>query len=89
MADNIHLHGHRPTSPPRSQVHHDGIHHIILLPKDDGSCSMRYKSGIVVSVTLIFQAFEYVAFKAAFDYRTFAWKLCSLPCFTLVVDIAP
>jgi hypothetical protein len=31
---------------------------------------MRYKSGIVVSVTLILEAFEYVAFKAAFDYRT-------------------
>jgi hypothetical protein len=42
----------------------------------------------VVSVTLIFQAFEYVAFKVAFDYRTFSWKLCSFHCFTLVVDIA-
>jgi hypothetical protein len=51
--------------------------------------SMRYKSSIVVSVTLILGVFEYVAFKAAFDYKTFAWKLCSLPCFTLVVDIVP
>jgi hypothetical protein len=58
-------------------------------PEDNGSCSMRYKSGIVVSVTLILEAFEYVAFKVAFDYRTSAWKLCSFPCFTLVVDIVP
>jgi hypothetical protein len=70
-----------------SSVHRDGIHHISLFPKDNGSCSMRYKSGIVVSVTLILEAFEYVAFDVAFDYRTYAWKLCSLPCFTLVVDI--
>ena len=76
---------HHHTSP----VHHDGIHHISLFPEDNGSCSMRYKSGIVVSVTLILEAFEYVAFKVSFDYRTYAWKLCYLPCFTLVVDIVP
>jgi hypothetical protein len=46
-----------------SLIHHDGIHHINLLPEDNGSCSMRYKSGIVVSVTLILEAFEYVALK--------------------------
>jgi hypothetical protein len=72
-----------------SLVHHDGIHHITLFLEDNGSFSMRYKSGIVVSVTLILEAFEYVAFKVAFDYRTSTWKLCSLPCFTLVVDIVP
>jgi hypothetical protein len=44
-------------------IHHDGIHHINLLLEDSGSCSMRYKSGIVVSVTLILEAFEYVALK--------------------------
>jgi hypothetical protein len=69
--------------------HHDVIHHISLFLKDNGSCSMRYKSGIVVSGTLILEAFEYVAFDATFDYRMSAWKLCSLPCFTLVVDIVP
>jgi hypothetical protein len=76
---------HHHTSP----VHHDGIHHISLFPEDNGSCSMRYKTGIVVSVTLILEAFEYVSFKVDFHYRTSAWKLCSLPCFTLVVDIVP
>jgi hypothetical protein len=72
-----------------SLVHHDGIHHINMFMKDNGSCSMRYKSNIVVSVTLILEAFEYVAFKVAFNYRTSTWKLCSFPCFTLVVDIMP
>jgi hypothetical protein len=60
----------------------DGIHHIILLPKDNGSYSMRYKSSIVVSVTLILEEFEYVAFKSTFDYRMPTWKICPLPCFT-------
>jgi hypothetical protein len=46
-----------------SLIHHDGIHHINLFLEDSGSCSMRYKSGIVVSVTLILEAFEYVALK--------------------------
>jgi hypothetical protein len=46
-----------------SMIHHDGIHHIKLLLKDSGSFSMRYKSGIVVSITLILEAFEYVALK--------------------------
>jgi hypothetical protein len=78
-----------PLHHHRSQVHHDGIHHISLLSKDDGSCSMRYKSDIVVSVNLIFQEFDYVSFKATFDYITFSWKLCYFPFFTLVVDIAP
>jgi hypothetical protein len=55
-----------------SSVHHDGIHHISLFPKDNGSLSMRYKSGIVVSDTLILEAFEYVTFKASFDYRNSA-----------------
>jgi hypothetical protein len=45
--------------------------------------------GVMVSVISIFEAFESVAFKDAFDYVTFAWKLCSFPYFTLVVDIAP
>jgi hypothetical protein len=70
-------------------IHHDGINHISLLSKDDGSFSMRCKSGIVVSVTLIFEAFEYVSFKVSFDYRMSTWKLCYFPCFTLVVDIVP
>jgi hypothetical protein len=42
-----------------------------------------------VSFVSIFEAFEFVAFKIAFDYVTSAWKLCSFPYFTLVVDIAP
>jgi hypothetical protein len=42
-----------------------------------------------VSVISIFEAFEYVAFEVTFDYRMPAWKLCSLPGFTLVVDIVP
>jgi hypothetical protein len=46
-----------------SMIHHDGIHYINLLPEDSGSFSMRYKSCIVVSVTLILEAFEYVALK--------------------------
>jgi hypothetical protein len=72
-----------------SLVLHDAIHHISLFLEDSGSFSMRYKSGIVVSVTLIHESFEYVAFKVAFDYIAFAWKLCSLFLFTLVVDIVP
>jgi hypothetical protein len=50
---------HHHTSP----IHPDGIHHINLFSEDNGSCSMRYKSGIVVSVTLILDAFGYVALK--------------------------
>jgi hypothetical protein len=42
----------------------------------------------MVSLISIFEAFEYVAFKIVFYYVTSAWK-CSLPCFTLVVDIVP
>jgi hypothetical protein len=42
-------------------IHRDGIHRNKLFPEDNGSCSMRYKSGIVVSVTLILEAFGYVA----------------------------
>jgi hypothetical protein len=42
-----------------------------------------------VSVISIFKAFEFVTTITAFDHVTFAWTLCSLPCFTLVVDIAP
>jgi hypothetical protein len=72
-----------------SQVHHEGIHHIIFLLRGIGSCSMRYMLGIMVSVISIFEAIEFVSFKIAFDYVMFAWKLCYLPCFTLVVDIAP
>jgi hypothetical protein len=72
-----------------SLVHRDGIHHITLFPKENGSCSMRYNSSIVVSVTSVLEAFEYVAFKVVFDYIVFAWKLCSLFLFTLVVDIVP
>jgi len=72
-----------------SWISDDGIHHIIFLLEDDGSCSMRYKSGSVVSVTLILEAFKYVGFKTDFYYRTYAWKLFSLPCFALVVNIVP
>jgi hypothetical protein len=43
----------------------------------------------MVSAISIFEAFEFVAFRTAFDYVTSAWTLCLLPCFTLVVDIAP
>jgi hypothetical protein len=53
--DEDSLHQHTPL------IHHDGIHHINLLLEDSGSFSMRYKSGILVSVTLILEAFEYVA----------------------------
>jgi hypothetical protein len=42
-------------------IHHDGIHHFNLLREDNGSCSMRYKLGIVVSFTLILEEFKYVA----------------------------
>jgi hypothetical protein len=45
--------------------------------------------GIMVSVISIFEAFEFVSFKIAFDYVAFSWKLLSFPCFTLVVEIAP
>jgi hypothetical protein len=38
---------------------------------------------------LIFEVFEFVASITSFDYVIFAWKLCFLPYFTLVVDIAP
>jgi hypothetical protein len=72
-----------------SLIQHDGIHHIKLFLEDNGSSSMSYKSGIGISVTLILEAFEYVSFKYSLDYKMSAWKLCSLPCFTLVVDIVP
>jgi hypothetical protein len=62
-----------------SQIHHDGIHHTRLHSEGIGSCSMRYKLGIMVSFISIFEAFEYVAFKDAFDYVTSAWKLFSFP----------
>jgi hypothetical protein len=41
----------------------------------------------MVSVTLIFEAFEHVAKESSLDYGTFAWKLYLLPNFTLVVVI--
>jgi hypothetical protein len=50
---------------------------------------MRYNPGIMLSVVSIFEAFEFIASIIAFDYVTFAWTLRTLPCFTLVVDIAP
>jgi hypothetical protein len=46
-----------------SLIHRDDIHHINLFHEDSGSSSMRYKSGIVVSVTLILEKFGYVALK--------------------------
>jgi hypothetical protein len=49
-----------------SQIHHDGICHTSLLLEDIGSCSMRYKPGIMVSVISIFEAFEFIAFKSFF-----------------------
>jgi hypothetical protein len=72
-----------------SLIHHDGIHHIILFMEKNGSFSMRYESGIVVSVTLILEAIECVALKATLGYKTSSWKLCSFPHFTLVVDVVP
>jgi hypothetical protein len=50
---------------------------------------MRHKPGIMLNVISIFEAFEFVVSITAFDYVTFAWTLCSLPHFTLVVDNAP
>jgi hypothetical protein len=41
----------------------------------------------VVSVILINEAFEYVTKSSSLILKMFAWKLCSLPYFTLVVDI--
>jgi hypothetical protein len=89
LTSSVHLHRQRPTSPPQLQVHHDSIHHISCLLKDIGSCSMRCKPCIMVSVISIFEAFEFVACIISFDYVTFAWALFSMPRFTLVVDIAP
>jgi hypothetical protein len=71
------------------EVDHDVIHHINWPLEDIGSCSMRYKSGIMVSVISIFEAVEFVTSITAFDYVTFAWTLCTLPCFALVVDLRP
>jgi hypothetical protein len=74
LTNIVHFHRHRPTSPPQ------------LL----GSCSMRYnKTGIMVSAISIFEAFELVSSITDFYYVMFAWTLCFVPCFTLVVDIAP
>jgi hypothetical protein len=78
-----------PPHHQRSQVYHEGIHHIRLFLKDIRSWSMRYKPSIMVSIISIFESFEFVAFKVAFDYVMSVWKLCSLSCFTLVVDIVP
>jgi hypothetical protein len=41
----------------------------------------------VVSVILINEEFGYIAKGLYLILKTFAWKLCSLPYFTLVVDI--
>jgi hypothetical protein len=54
-----------------SLIHHDGIHHIDFFLEDNGSCSMRPKSGIVVSVTLILEAFGYIALKFLLIINTF------------------
>jgi hypothetical protein len=78
LTSSVHLHRQRPTSPPQLQVHRDGIHHISWLPKDIGSCSMRCKPGIMLTVISIFEAFEFVASITAFDYVRFACTLCSL-----------
>jgi hypothetical protein len=43
----------------------------------------------MLSVISIFEAFEFVASITTFDYVMFAWTLCSLPHFTLVVELAP
>jgi hypothetical protein len=74
---------------PNYKLRDNSIHHISWPPEDIGSCFMRYKSGIMVSAISIFEAFEFVASITAFDYVTISWTLCSLPCFTLVVDIVP
>jgi hypothetical protein len=50
---------------------------------------MRYNLGIMVIAISIFDAFEFVASIISFDYVMFSWTLCSFPCFTLVVNIAP
>jgi hypothetical protein len=78
-----------PPHHHKSQVHHEGIHDINLLSKDIGSCSMRYNPRIMMSVISIFEEFEFFSFKTTFDYIMFSWKLCSFPCFMLVVDIFP
>jgi hypothetical protein len=57
MTNNIHLHRWRPFSPPQRSGFSDGIHHTSWLPRGTGPCSMRYKSGIMVSVISIFEAF--------------------------------
>jgi hypothetical protein len=72
-----------------SWIHDDVINHIILLPEDDEYFSMRYMSRVLVSVTLIFEALEYAPFIVSFHYRTFAWKLCSFPCFTWLLTLLP
>jgi hypothetical protein len=78
-----------PLHHHRFQGHHEGIYHTSWLSKYIRSCSMRYKPDIVVSVISIFEAFEFVASITGFYYVIFSWTLCSFPCFTLVVDIAP
>jgi hypothetical protein len=75
--------------PPNFQDRRDSIHHINYFPEDIGSCSTRYNRGIMVSVISIFEAFEFIASIIAFDYVMSAWTLCSLPCSTSMVDIAP
>jgi hypothetical protein len=42
-----------------------------------------------VSDIPIFEAFEFGASIIDLDYVIFSWTLCSFPCFTLVVNIAP
>jgi hypothetical protein len=78
-----------PPHHHRYQIYNDGILHIGFLPEEIESFSMRYNPSITVSVISIFEAFEYVSFKAGFDYVTYSWKLCSFPCCILVVDIVP
>jgi hypothetical protein len=89
LINSLHLHRWRPTSPPHILGSSWGYPYTCLFLEDIGSFSMRYKPGIMVSIISIFEAFEFVSVETSFNYVTSPWTLCSLPCFTLVVDIVP
>jgi len=56
MTNNVHLHiQNSPLSP--HLIHCQRIHHTSWIPKGNRTCSMRYKSIIMVSVISIFEAF--------------------------------
>jgi hypothetical protein len=66
-------------------INGNNIHHTQLGPQRKKVLLHEVTSyDIMVSVILIFEAFEHVAKDPFLILKTFAWKLCLFPYFTLV-----